>query len=74
MPVDGDPRACYAIWHDGEVELKRVGYDVDRAVKRLRSSRLPEEVITGMSSILRYAVRRAAPSGENVGPMKSQTE
>ena len=71
MPVEGDPRACYAIWHDGEVELKRVGYDVGRAAERLRSSQFPEEVVIGMSSILRYAVRRTSPAGENVGPVKS---
>jgi len=59
MPVDGDPRACYAIWHDGEVELKRIGYDVDRAVERLRSSGLPGEVVKGMSLILRYGTRAA---------------
>jgi predicted phosphodiesterase len=74
MPVDGDPRACYAIWHGGEVELKRVGYDVGRAVERLRSSQLPEEVVIGMSSILRYAGRGAAPSRGPVGPVRSQTE
>src|SRR6266567_5086306 len=30
MPVDGDPRACYAVWEDGEVSLKRIKYDVAR--------------------------------------------
>jgi predicted phosphodiesterase len=58
MPVDGDSRGCYAIWHDGQVELKRVRYDVDRAVERLRSSGLPEEVAAGMSSVLQHAGRR----------------
>jgi putative phosphoesterase len=57
MPVDGDPRGCYAIWQDGKIELKRVSYDVDCAVHRLRSSGLPEEVAAAMSSILRHAKR-----------------
>jgi protein phosphatase len=57
MPVDGDPRACYAIWDDGEVRLKRVGYDVERAVRRLHESGLSEEVTAKMSAVLRYAGR-----------------
>ncbi len=27
QPLDGDPRAAYAIWEDGSIELKRVDYD-----------------------------------------------
>jgi protein phosphatase len=57
MPVDGDSRACYAIWQDGEIELKRVIYDVDRAVDRLRLSGLPEDIVNGMSLLLRRAMR-----------------
>ena len=58
MPVDGDPRACLAIWQDGEVTLKRIHYDVERAVKRLNDSGLPEEVVNKMASVLRHAGRR----------------
>lgn len=57
MPVDGDPRACYAVWEDGEVRLKRVGYDIESAVKRLSTSGLPEEVVAKMSAVLRHAGR-----------------
>lgn len=33
LPFDGDPRAAYALLHDdGTVDLRRVAYDVDRAV------------------------------------------
>jgi diadenosine tetraphosphatase ApaH/serine/threonine PP2A family protein phosphatase len=32
MPLDGDPRAAYALRHDdGEFEFRRVGYDIERA-------------------------------------------
>ena len=55
MPVDGDPRACFAIWEDGQVTLKRVPYDIEGAVARLRSSGLPEEVANKMASVLRHA-------------------
>jgi len=54
---DGDPRACYVVWEDGEAQLKRVAYDVERAVRRLRESGLPEEVAAKMSAVLRYAGR-----------------
>lgn len=57
MPIDGDPRACYAIWQDGEISLKRIKYDVESAVKRLRESGLPEDVATKMTAVLRYAGR-----------------
>ncbi len=57
MPVDGDPRACYAVWKDGKVELKRVTYDIDRAVERLHASGLSKGVAEKMASVLRYAGR-----------------
>jgi protein phosphatase len=57
MPVDGDTRGCYAVWTDGQMELRRVRYDVERAVARLRGSCLPEETAARMSSVLRNASR-----------------
>jgi predicted phosphodiesterase len=57
MPVDGDPRGCYAIWEDGRIELKRVEYDIDSAVKRLYDSGLPPETAQGMERVLRKAGR-----------------
>lgn len=38
QPLDGDPRAAYAIWQDGEMTLRRAAYDQTRmlaAVDRL---------------------------------------
>jgi protein phosphatase len=57
MPVDGDPRGCYAVWEDGEIRLKRLSYDVERAVRRLASSGLPPDVVERMSGVLRNAGR-----------------
>jgi diadenosine tetraphosphatase ApaH/serine/threonine PP2A family protein phosphatase len=38
MPLDGDPRAGWALRHDdGRFELRRTQYDVERATARLRS-------------------------------------
>jgi len=34
MPLDGDPRAAYALRHDdGEFEFRRVEYDIERAAR-----------------------------------------
>jgi protein phosphatase len=57
MPVDGDQRACIAIWEDGEITLKRISYDIERAVKRLYDSGLPKEIAGKMASVLRKAER-----------------
>ncbi len=57
MPVDGDPRACLAIWQNGEVTLKRTRYDVESAVARLHASGLPKEIADKMASVLRNAGR-----------------
>lgn len=57
MPVDGDPRACYAIWEDGDLQLKRVRYDVEKAIGRLKTSGLSPGVVDQLSCVLRYAGR-----------------
>ncbi|MGC9258972.1 MAG: metallophosphoesterase family protein [Phycisphaerae bacterium] len=35
QPLDGDPRAAYAIWEDGEVTLHRAAYDQGELIKSL---------------------------------------
>lgn len=35
FPFDGDQRAAWAIIEDGAIDLRRTGYDVDRAIARL---------------------------------------
>lgn len=37
-PFDGDPTAAWAIVGDGEVELRRTAYDVERALARLAAA------------------------------------
>ena len=32
-PLDGDPRAAYAVWEDGRVTLRRAVYDVEESVR-----------------------------------------
>ncbi len=44
QPRDGDPRAAYAVWRpeEGEIEFRRVVYDVARAQGRIEEAGLPE--------------------------------
>jgi putative phosphoesterase len=39
QPLDGDPRAAYAVWEDGKITLRRVEYDQSAVLAAL--SRLP---------------------------------
>jgi putative phosphoesterase len=42
QPRDGDPRAAYAVIDDFKVELKRVAYPIEDAVRVLEQSPLPD--------------------------------
>jgi diadenosine tetraphosphatase ApaH/serine/threonine PP2A family protein phosphatase len=46
QPRDGDPRACFGIFdtHKFEFELRRVAYNVDRSVQRIREEGLPSRL------------------------------
>lgn len=55
QPRDGIPRAGYAIVEDGEVELKRVDYDIERAVHRLKQLPIDTSAIEQLAYILEQA-------------------
>lgn len=59
QPRDGIPRASYAVIENGQVELKRVDYDIDKALHRLR--RLPMD--TGAIDQLAYVLEHATAPG-----------
>ena len=44
LPADGDPRAAYAVWDDGEVTLHRVAYDVEETVRDYERLDLDEHI------------------------------
>jgi putative phosphoesterase len=44
QPLDGDPRASYALWQDGEIDLRRVAYDIDSAARAIERVELPTEM------------------------------
>ena len=60
QPRDGDPRAAYAIIENGRVELKRIEYDVEAAVRQLQNSRIDQELIDLASQTLRTGGRAKA--------------
>ena len=53
QPRDGDPRAAYAIIDDGQVELHRIEYDIDRTIAHMRSAEIAPNIIHQAESILR---------------------
>ncbi len=57
QPRDGDPRAAYAVWEDGKVEIKRVEYPVEDVVKDVEATTLPSEVKRLAAAVLRTGGR-----------------
>jgi putative phosphoesterase len=55
QPRDGIPMASYALIENGEVELKRVAYDVGAAVAKVRALPLDKQVIAELVHILEHA-------------------
>ena len=53
QPRDGDARGCYAILRDGRPELRRLEYDVEAAVARLRRLSLPPSHLGFLIHVLR---------------------
>ncbi len=51
QPRDGDPRAAYAVYDDGEsiVEMRRVSYDVAATQRRMQELGLPEPLIARLA-------------------------
>lgn len=52
QPRQGDPRASYVMWEDGEVTFHRGFYDVKRTTALLQAAPLSRSIILQLSSIL----------------------
>jgi predicted phosphodiesterase len=37
MPLDGDPRAAWALYENGQILFRRTEYDIERAAAKMRS-------------------------------------
>ena len=59
QPKHGRPEACYAVWEDGQVELRSYMYAVDETVRKIRAMPLSAEVRDDLAAVLRSG---AAPS------------
>jgi predicted phosphodiesterase len=59
LPLDGDPRAAYAVIEDGTITLRRSAYSVERTVAALRRARLDGAVLDALIHWLRTG---SAPS------------
>jgi len=57
QPRDGDPRCAYAIIENGQVELKRVAYDIDATLRQMQSLNVPADVVAYSELILRTGGR-----------------
>jgi len=64
MSYDGDPRAAYAVIDDGEVTIRRVEYDVEEEIARLKATPYPEA--DWMAEIFRQARYVPMPDPQRV--------
>lgn len=55
QPLDRDPRAAYAIWDDGTVQLRRVAYDRTPVLAAIEELPLDRQFRDGLQSILQNA-------------------
>jgi predicted phosphodiesterase len=53
LPTDGDPRAAYAIWEEGEVTLRRAAYDVEETARALERLTLEDQMKHDLQEVLR---------------------
>jgi putative phosphoesterase len=60
---DGSGKACYAVYDDQGMTLKRVDYDVDTTVAALRASPLPQTVVCKLEFHLRPRVLETTRHG-----------
>jgi putative phosphoesterase len=53
QPRDGDPRAAYAVIDDNRVEIKRLEYPIEAAVRTIQESTLPDQAKEMLTEVLR---------------------
>jgi putative phosphoesterase len=53
QPKTGKPDACYAVWEDGQFELKQFSYDLERTLERIRHMPVPADIQRDLATVLR---------------------
>lgn len=56
QPRAGEPRASYAIWTDGRLELRSFAYPIETTVAKIRAIGFPPDVEQELAAILRRAI------------------
>lgn len=64
QPLDGNPRASYAMIKDGVAEIRRVAYDIEATVAGIRGMGLADDVTGGLITILLTGKPLGDPSAE----------
>jgi diadenosine tetraphosphatase ApaH/serine/threonine PP2A family protein phosphatase len=49
QPRDGDPRACYVIVKDKDIQIIRIPYDIETVQNKMRKGKLPDLLIERLS-------------------------
>lgn len=55
---DVPARASYAIWNDGDVEIKKINYDINKTIKKIRSTLLDDNIKTSLIQVLEHGYLR----------------
>jgi putative phosphoesterase len=58
----GDPRARYAVWHDGEFELRALEYPFEATIKKIFSLPLPDQIKADLKTVLSTGTVLRTPS------------
>jgi putative phosphoesterase len=72
MPYDGDPRSSYLLITDGEPEIRRVEYDVEKEVGRLLASNYPQK--EWLAEIRRRGAYVPPPEEANVPSIRGSSQ
>jgi protein phosphatase len=71
QPKTGRPRACYAVWDEGTVELRSFEYPFDETIRKLDALSIPPAIKASLADVLRHggmpeaAARRPLLLGEH---------
>ncbi len=53
QPKHGTPKASYAIWQDGKIELRSIYYPVDETIRKIQAMPVPDHVRRSLTGVLR---------------------
>jgi hypothetical protein len=69
-PKTGDPKARYALWHDGKVELRSYDYDYPTTIRRIERLNLSAEIVNDLTTVLRIGKVAQMPSQSGLASKK----